>query len=201
MSASAFDLSKSPFEHFELLFKNASDKVTKDVNAMALATCDRHGVPSVRTVLYKGIVREGFSFYTNYESQKSAELLANPKASVLFFWPILDQQIRIEGIVEKLSREESEKYFRVRPRLSQIGAWASKQSQTIPNFQYLQDRVAELEKEFAGKDVPCPPHWGGFHLLPLKFEFWFGHNGRLHERYVFERNAISANWKTSLKSP
>jgi pyridoxamine 5'-phosphate oxidase len=196
-----FDFSRSPEDNFAGEIQNAEQKVSKDFNAMSLATVNSEGLPSVRTVFYKGIVRGGLSFYTNYNSQKSSELLNSKRAALLFFWKEFDQQIRLEGIVEKLSAAESEAYFRTRPRLSQIGAWASEQSSVISSLQVLADRVTAFEKKFAGQDVPCPPHWGGFHLLPLKYEFWFGRTGRLHERYIYERSALSAAWARSLRSP
>jgi pyridoxamine 5'-phosphate oxidase len=196
-----FDLSKSPEDHFADRLKNAEQNVEKDFNAMSLATVSAQGQPTIRTVYYKGLLRGGLCFYTNYHSQKSKELLASPKTALLFFWKELHEQVRIEGIAEKLTREESETYFKTRPRLSQIGAWASEQSSVIKSSDILAERVASFESKFAGQEVPCPPHWGGFHVLPLKYEFWFGREGRLHERYVYERSSLSAPWQTSIKSP
>ncbi len=196
-----FDLSKDPFDHFSELFSLAEAKISKDPNAMSLATCDLNGVPSVRTVLFKGIVRGGFSFYTNYDSQKSQELLQTGQASLLFYWPVMDVQVRITGPVEKLNRAESEKYFASRARLSQLGAWASLQSRELKSYDELEKRVSEFDKKFSGKDVPCPENWGGFHVLPLEMEFWFAHQGRLHERYVYERSHLKQSWKTLRKFP
>jgi pyridoxamine 5'-phosphate oxidase len=195
-----FDFSKDPFEHFEFLLAEAKKHVSKDHNAMALATCVQN-TPSVRTVLYKGLVRGGLSFYTNYDSQKAQELEQTKKAAALFFWAPLEEQIRVEGVVEKLTREESEAYFKTRHRLSQIGAWASAQSHRIESFEELQEKVHALEHRFKNQEVPCPPYWGGFHLLPLRFEFWFGRSGRLHERYVYERADLQSSWQTYMKSP
>lgn len=199
--AASFDFKRDPFLHFEELFQEAQQKVTKDPNAMSLATVSKDGFPAVRTVLFKGLIRGGFSFFTNYESPKGRDLIATEKAALLFYWPSLDIQIRLEGPVAKLTREESEDYFSSRPRLSQLGAWASHQSQKIKDHEELEARVLEFEKQFAGKDVPCPPFWGGFHLLPLKFEFWFARSGRLHERYVYERDDMVSAWTTSIRSP
>lgn len=196
-----FDFSKDPLDHFEHLLGEAQKHISKDHNAMALATATAEGIPSVRTVLYKGLIRGGLSFYTNYDSQKAHELLATKRAAALFFWAPLEQQIRVDGEITKLTREESEAYFRTRARLSQIGAWASEQSHQLASFEELQQKVHELEHRFKGKDVPCPPNWGGFRLIPLKFEFWFGRSGRLHERYVYERGSEAAPWKTYMKSP
>jgi pyridoxamine 5'-phosphate oxidase len=200
MSAS-FDFLKDPFEHFSELFSDAKLKIPKDPNAMSLATVSKDGVPSVRTVLFKGLVRDGFSFYTNYESPKAQDLIATEKAALLFYWPSLDMQIRLQGPVKKLTREESENYFATRPRLSQLGAWASHQSQKIKDHEELEQRVKDFDQKFANQNVPCPPYWGGFHLLPLKFEFWFARSGRLHERYVYERQTLQAAWETSVRSP
>jgi pyridoxamine 5'-phosphate oxidase len=200
MSAS-FDFQRDPFEHFQELFQEAQAKIPKDPNAMSLATVSQDGIPAVRTVLFKGVVRGGFSFYTNYESPKAQDLIATERAALLFYWPSLDRQIRITGRVEKLTRQESEAYFSSRPRLSQLGAWASQQSQKISDHEELEKRVQEFDKKFAGKEVPCPPHWGGFHVLPLKFEFWFARSGRLHERYVYERATLESPWVTSVRSP
>lgn len=199
--AASFDFKIDPFHHFEDLFRQAQSHIPKDPNAMFLATVSPDGNPSVRTVLYKGLIRQGFSFYTNYESPKGQALIATKKAALLFYWPAMDTQIRLEGIVEKLTREESEKYFASRPRLSQLGAWASHQSQKIKDHEELEKRVAEFDKQFSGKEVPCPPNWGGFHLLPLRFEFWFARSGRLHERYVYERASLQSAWMTSMRSP
>jgi pyridoxamine 5'-phosphate oxidase len=137
--------------------------------AMSLATVGKSGAPTVRAVLFKGMVRGGFSFYTNYNSPKAQELIENPQASLLFFWPTLQQQIRICGDVQKLTRKESEEYFKTRPRISQIGAWASDQSQEIPSIDFLNNKASELEKKYHGQEIPCPPHWGGFHCSSYQF--------------------------------
>jgi pyridoxamine 5'-phosphate oxidase len=200
MSAS-FNFSIDPFDHFDEYFSQAKKLVPKDPNAMSLATVSPEGQPSVRTVLYKGLVRGGFSFYTNYESPKAQQLITAGKAALLFYWPSMDIQIRLEGPVAQLTRAESEDYFKTRPRLSQLGAWASHQSQKITDHETLERRVLELDKQFEGQSIPCPNNWGGFHLLPLKFEFWFARQGRLHERYVYERAHLKANWETSIRSP
>jgi pyridoxamine 5'-phosphate oxidase len=197
MSAS-FNFSLDPFAHFDEYFSQAQKQVGKDPNAMSLATVSPEGQPSVRTVLFKGLVRGGFSFYPNYESPKAQQLVTTRKAALLFYWPSMDMQIRLEGSVEKLTRAESEEYFKTRPRLSQLGAWASHQSQKIVDHETLERRV---DKQFEGQNIPCPNNWGGFHLLPLKFEFWFARKGRLHERYVYERAHLKANWDTSIRSP
>lgn len=196
-----FSFSRDPLQNFEILFQNAEDQIPQDPNAMFLSTCSELAIPSVRTVLFKGLVRGGFSFYTNYESQKARELLTTKKAAALFFWAPLAMQIRIDGVVEKLTVAESEAYFKTRPRVSQIGAWASRQSQRIAHLQELEDRAQEIEKKFLGQEIPCPTNWGGFHILPIKMEFWFGKLGRMHERYVYERASVTEKWQSYMKSP
>ncbi len=200
MSASFFSIN-DPFEHFQKLFADAEKKVLKDPNAMQLATVDENGQPSVRTVLMKGIVRGGFSFYTNFRSRKSQNILHHSRVALNFYWPALDQQIRIEGLAEKMTDQESNAYFQTRPRLSQIGAWASDQSQPIPGEEFLAKKVSDLEKKYLGKEIPRPPHWGGFIVKPLRFEFWFGREGRLHDRFVYSRNDLEAVWKNEMLSP
>jgi pyridoxamine 5'-phosphate oxidase len=201
-NGSHFDFSQDPLLSFKSELHRASLDISKDPNAMTLATVSADCAPSIRTVLFKGLIRGGLSFYTNYNSQKSLELEKNPSAAALFFWNTLELQIRFEGKVTKLSRAEAEEYFQTRPRLSQVGAWASEQSKTIPNREFLQNRLEEFEKKFQGKDVPCPPHWGGWVLYPTLIEFWYGQRGRLHDRYCFERKSIdSQDWHRSLRSP
>lgn len=199
--AASFDFTLTPFQNFDLLFEQAKKQIPKDPNAMSLATTTAQGSPSLRTVLFKGMVRDGFSFYTNYESQKSKELLVTGRAALLFYWPVMDLQIRIEGKVEKLTAEESAKYFKTRPRLSQIGAWSSNQSAKITSHQEIDEKVADFEKKFAGLEVPCPPFWGGFHVLPLTMEFWFARVGRLHDRFVYQRGSLTDSWQRSIKAP
>lgn len=199
MAAFNFDL--DPLLNFEVLMKQAEAAISKDPNAMSLATVAPDGAPSVRTVLFKGMVRDGFSFYTNYQSQKAREIESSPKVSLLFFWNVLERQVRITGKAQKLERHESEAYFRSRPRVSQIGAWASEQSSLISGPQELSDKVSEFEKKFKDQDVPCPPHWGGYHVLPYTIEFWFGQTGRLHDRYIYNRSRLTDPWQRSMKSP
>ncbi|KAM9296501.1 pyridoxine-5'-phosphate oxidase [Gastrophryne carolinensis] len=156
-------------------------------NAMCLATSTRDGKPSARMVLLKGFSSDGFRFYTNRESRKGKELETNPNASLLFFWEPFNRQVRIEGSVEKLSDEESDKYFHSRPKSSQIGGAVSKQSQVIPDREFLRTKNAELEKEYKDKEVPRPSEWGGYIIRPYVIEFWQGQTNRLHDRIVFRR--------------
>jgi pyridoxamine 5'-phosphate oxidase len=193
--------SQDPLAWFEAELQKAQQAQVPEAHAMQLATVDGEGIPSIRTVYYKGMVRGGFSFYTNYSSQKGQELIRSGRAALNFFWPALAQQVRVHGLAEKLTREESEAYFKTRARLSQIGAWASEQSQEIPGPDWLESRVQDYEKRFDGAQVPCPLDWGGFHLIPLQVEFWFGQEGRLHNRYVFERFGTESPWRMYMKSP
>ena len=164
----------------------------------ALATATPDGAPSCRMVLLKGLDARGLVFYTNYRSRKAREMDANPRASLCFHWGVLERQVRVEGVVERISEEESRTYFRSRPRGSRIGAWASRQSQVLPEREILEERVAELEERFGGEEIPLPSFWGGYRLRPLRMEFWQGRADRLHDRLVFERDdgADDAGWTT-----
>lgn len=195
----SFNFKNDPFENFLELYKQAQIKGIPDANAMSLATVNSEQQPSVRIVFYKGMVDGGFSFYTNYDGRKGRDLASNPKVSANFFWPQLDQQVRIEGFVEKLTAEQSQKYFATRPRTSQIGAWASQQSREIPSFNFFNEEFHKFEEKFKNGPVPCPPHWGGFRIMPFEIEFWFGKNGRLHERYVYGKE--DSGWRRFLRSP
>jgi len=199
MSGYQIDFSIDPLVHFERLLSEALSHSILEYNAMSLATVDENGQPNVRIVYYKGLVRGGLSFYTNYQGQKGRELEQSKKVCVNFYWPQWNTQIRIQGEVEKLKREESEAYFKTRPRLSQVGAWTSHQSDPIQSFDEFKLKLQEKERSFVGQEIPCPPHWGGYMIKPSSFEFWFGREGRLHERYVYEK--IGSKWKTYLRSP
>jgi pyridoxamine 5'-phosphate oxidase len=201
-------LAEDPFEVFEQYFQKFQQVRPPEPTAMVLSTLGLDEFPNSRVVLLKGVDRknEGFVFFSNYNSVKGQELQKTPRASLAFFWPEIQMQVRVQGSVEKVSREESEAYFSSRPRLSQIGAWASEQSQEIPDYTWLQQRVVEFEKKFEGQVVPCPEDWGGFLLKPKSFEFWFAHEGRLHERYCYDRSSSVAassrkGWRRYMKSP
>lgn len=186
------DLAKDPFDQFSQWWKNALDADIIEPNAMTLATVSQEGQPSARTVLLKGISNHGFEFYTNYESKKAIEMEQNPKVALLFFWKELERQVRIEGGVEKVSRERSKEYFQSRPLGSQIGAWASPQSRRIEDRDELDIAVAAIEQKYIGQDpLPLPDHWGGYIIKPVLFEFWQGRQDRLHDRleYVLENES------------
>jgi pyridoxamine 5'-phosphate oxidase len=170
-----------------------------DANAMVLATVDKNGAPSTRTVLLKGVDREGFTFFTNYDSRKSRELVENPKAALTFYWPELERQICVAGRVEKVSREASAKYFRSRPRGSQLAAWASNQSDVVADRAALEAKWKEMEGKFPA-EVPLPPNWGGFVLKPERIEFWQGRANRLHDRFQYTKQADNS-WMLERVAP
>ncbi|MCB0369244.1 MAG: pyridoxamine 5'-phosphate oxidase [Bdellovibrionales bacterium] len=195
-----FDFTNNePIENFLILFKEAEDHKVPDANAMTLATVDSNNCPSQRVVLYKSMHPKGFTFYTNYLGKKSLDIQNNKNVCLNFYWSQTHKQVRVQGEAEKLTRAESEAYFKTRPRVSQLGAWASSQSEEIPDFDFLQERFQKFEKEFENKEVPCPPHWGGFVVIPQLVEFWFARDGRMHERYLYKRQGSS--WKKSFLSP
>lgn len=180
---------KQPFEKFNIWFGEALEKQKNLPETMTLATVDAEGMPDARIVLLKEVTPEGFVFFTNYQSLKANQLAANPKAAAVFWWPILERQVRIRGHVSKISPEQSDKYSQTRPRGSQIGAWASKQSQVLENRAELEQAYQEFDKKYAGQTIPRPDFWGGYCLKPHYFEFWQGRENRLHERLVYESDS------------
>ncbi len=170
-----------------------------DINAMTLATVDQSGRPSTRTVLLKSVDGRGFVFFTNYDSRKGRELAENPNAALTFFWPDLERQVCVAGTVTKLPVAESEKYFKSRPRGSRLAAWASNQSDPVPDRAALEAKWRELEKKFPD-DIPLPPNWGGFILKPERIEFWQGRPSRLHDRFSYARQA-DGSWKIERLAP
>ncbi|MCB0588317.1 MAG: pyridoxamine 5'-phosphate oxidase [Phaeodactylibacter sp.] len=195
------DIRKDPFLQFNAWFGEALASQVPEPNAMILATSTPDGMPSARTVLLKGVDEQGFVFYTNYHSRKGENLARNPRAALVFLWHELQRQVRIEGRVEKVSREESEAYFQSRPKGSQIGAWASPQSQVISGREELEQQAAALEKEYAeAEHLPLPPDWGGFRVRPGLMEFWQGRTNRLHDRIQYTLQE-DKRWKIERLAP
>jgi pyridoxamine 5'-phosphate oxidase len=185
---------------FKIWFGEAAVIDVHEANTMILATANPAGIPSARVLLLKGVDNRGFTFYTNYTSRKARELDSNPRASMVFFWSELERQVRIDGTIEKVTREESETYFHSRPRESQIGAWASHQSGVIASREILEKRFAELNEKFGTGPIPLPDFWGGYRLLPNTIEFWQGRSSRLHDRILYTHQP-DGSWKIERLEP
>ncbi|PRP66865.1 pyridoxamine 5'-phosphate oxidase [Nonlabens agnitus] len=193
-------LAKNPFEVFSNWFQDAeNDKGVEEANAMAISTIGQDGFPKTRIVLLKEIEDDTFIFYTNYTSEKAVSISENPQISLHFFWPSLERQVIIKAMASKTSREKSASYFDSRPRGSQLGAWASHQSDPIASREALEKQLKEVEKRFEGQEVPLPEFWGGFQCTPLSFEFWQGRPNRLHDRILFEKS--NDGWNTKRLQP
>ena len=194
------DADADPFKQFDRWFHDALHADLPLPNAMTLATATAAGRPSARVVLLKGFDERGFVFFTNYESGKGQELAQNPNVALVFFWAALERQVRIVGTVSKTGRSESESYFRSRPLDSQLGAWASQQSQVLANREELERRAQELAIQYESQPIPLPPYWGGFRVAPRSFEFWQGRPSRLHDRFRYTLQT-GGSWRLERLSP
>jgi pyridoxamine 5'-phosphate oxidase len=194
------DADPNPFKQFQKWFDQALAAQLPEPNAMTLATATPEGKPSARIVLLKGFDSHGFVFYTNYDSHKGQELTANPWAALVFWWAQLERQVRIEGRVEKVSDAESDAYFHSRPKGSQLGAWVSQQSQAIDSRELLELRLQKLNEKYLDREVPRPPYWGGYRVIPTAIEFWQGRPNRLHDRLHYRR-LEDGNWAIARLSP
>lgn len=192
------DLDPDPIQQFNNWFEQALAAEIVEPNAMTLATVDANGQPSSRIVLLKGVEPNGFSFYTSYLGRKARELDSNPRAALTFFWCQLERQVCVRGSCERVSREQAERYFKSRPVGGQLGAWASRQDEVIPDREYLEGRLAEVTAKY-DQDVPLPPFWGGYLLTPVSVEFWQGRPNRLHDRFLYARQATG--WRIDRLSP
>ena len=192
-------INPDPIKQFQIWFNDAITAQLPLPEAMTLATATPDGKPSARMVLLKQVDHDGFVFFTNYRSAKAEQLDANPYAALVFYWSQLDRQVRVEGSVVRTSEQESRDYFKTRPRESQIGAWASAQSQAIRGRDVLERRAQELEDLYAGREVDCPEYWGGYRLKPERIEFWKSRIGRLHDRILYQREATG--WSITRLAP
>ncbi|MGG6270591.1 pyridoxamine 5'-phosphate oxidase [Leptolyngbya sp. AN03gr2] len=193
------DVDPNPFVQFRRWFDQAVNAELPEPNAMTLATASQDGIPAARIVLLKAVDDRGFTFFTNYNSAKGKELEANPQAALVFLWTELERQVRIVGSVEKITSEESDGYFFSRPHNSRLGAWASDQSEVIPNRDVLEEKLAALKSEYENREVPRPPHWGGYRVIPREIEFWQGRSSRLHDRLRYRHQ--NGAWVIDRLSP
>ena len=194
------DLDADPIQQFTKWYNEVQAAEITEYYAMTLATCTNEGRPAARIVYLRGFDERGFAFYTNYNSRKGEELAQNPQAALCFYWKEVERQVRIEGMVEKVSEEESDAYFSGRPMNNKLGAWASSQSGPLESAQALEVRVEEFRRKFAGGEIPRPAHWGGYRMIQDRIEFWQGRPSRLHDRFVYTFDE-QGNWKAQRINP
>jgi pyridoxamine 5'-phosphate oxidase len=194
------DVDPNPFKQFKTWFSHAVEAQLTEPNAMTLATCTPDGQPAARMVLLKDVDEQGFVLFTNYNSHKGQELAINPQATLVFWWAELERQVRVVGTVEKISSAQSDSYFEVRPSKSRLGAWASNQSEVIASREILEQQLKDFERHYENQEVPRPPHWGGYRVIPQKIEFWQGRSSRLHDRLLYSRLEYGS-WKIERLSP
>jgi len=194
------EIDRDPIRQFQIWFDDAVSAKIPMPEAMTLATATPDGMPAARMVLLKHVDQDGFVFFTNYHSAKAQQLDSNPHAALVFYWNLLERQVRVEGSVVRTSAQESRDYFQTRPRESQIGAWASEQSSVITGRNVLEQRARELEGLYCDREIDCPEHWGGYRVIPERIEFWKGRVGRLHDRILYERDS-SGLWTISRLAP
>ncbi len=190
----------NPFQQFQVWFQQALDAKLLEPNAMTLATVTATGQPHARIVLLKGFDERGFAFYTNFQSQKGQELALNPHAALVFLWKDLERQVRVTGKIERVADAEADQYYHSRPLGSQLGAWASPQSEVIPNRQFLVDRLAQFTAQYQDKEIPRPANWGGLRVVPSEIEFWQGRTSRLHDRLRYQLQP-AGNWQIDRLAP
>jgi pyridoxamine 5'-phosphate oxidase len=195
------DLDESPIQQWHAWYIEAAEAELPEPNAMAVSTIDAEGMPDSRIVLVRGFDDDGLTFFGNYNSAKGQQIDANPVASAVFPWIGLHRQVRVRGSIEMLPRHESDAYFASRPRDSQLGAWASPQSEVIEGRDVLNQRHTEFAEKFGGAEVPRPPHWGGWLLVPEVFEFWQGRPNRLHDRFRYRRDDVTQDWVIERLAP
>ncbi len=199
-SFSEADAMADPFSQFEKWWNESLASGIEEINAMTLATASADGMPDARIVLLKGFDEKGFIFFTNYDSVKGQELLANPRACLVFFWKELERQVRISGLAVQVSEKENDDYFKSRPEGSRIGAWASPQSETIESRDWLEMNEKKIREQFFNGQIDRPPHWGGYRVKPTRIEFWQGRPNRLHDRILY-RLAKNGNWTMERLAP
>jgi pyridoxamine 5'-phosphate oxidase len=195
------DLDVDPIVQWNIWYEGAASAGVAEPNAMTVSTIDKHSAPDSRVVLARSVDKNGFVFYTNYDSAKSLQLITNPVASAVFAWLDLHRQVRVRGTVQRVSEQQSDEYFASRPRESQIGAWASPQSQVIPDRNFIEARLIEVREKFGDGQIARPETWGGWCIVPTTIEFWQGRPSRLHDRFIYTRSTNDSHWRIERLAP